>query len=768
MGVPQIWDIIRSSQYDDDLDTKHTNKSPFYGRVILNLYLLENKPKIAIDAYHILFECGFFQFEYLGKPILNLLKRLKELIALDISFIFVFDGLEKPREKNVDNTYINRSHPKFMSTIKELFQLLNISMVQAPGEGEVQCCVMEAQGKVDLVWTNDSDSLLFGGNHIIKNYSKFEADVGVAPGASSPRRTGTDNGGNGKENFVTMLKYEELLKISPTSLMNQESLLLFSVLLGADYHIGGVKGLGREKAYKIVSLKDPNFAHKFYKIFEMKEKQNNTWDIQYQYEQFQKELFEYCKIHSVELFGRNYSTLLNNEKGNFDNWPPITIINHYFHPLFDEEVDIDALFDPERYLNVKGSVIYHSDINFMNLKSFLQDIRLPQISNFEKWFHDTMHEMCLLKYILYDDNCGSQCKITEEKIVMINDNLDFMMKYWKVRYNSFLSGVTYEEGNTSSRSTSPVRSPTKRQIDIQNYKYGVWIPQASLPDTHRLVREFRDRERERLKQEELKSKLKPSKRSPKKRFANYKQNNNLDLFFTKHTHPLDKNVSSLTSIKTGSLVSTSDIHAKQDQLNSLKKRLFIPSSSDEEGECCQEIIGDAEREDEEEDSSLIILEEKILPSSHISTLNLKNNIPKPNNAPTGPSPTKKHHTAASIAPSQILLGGITKQLSFNEKDGKFGVLDKSVSNLSDEPVHMAMTVSPVVNRTSMLDKQVPLLSRTDTFGYKKDDRSTSLLDAITLEADEFLHKLEDDAANHSDASTASTATSSSLSLSSLH
>ena len=64
------------------------------------------------------------------------------------------------------------SHPKFMLIIHKLFKLLNVSMLQARGEGEVQCCVLEAQGKVDLIWSNDSDCLLFGGNHLMKNYSK--------------------------------------------------------------------------------------------------------------------------------------------------------------------------------------------------------------------------------------------------------------------------------------------------------------------------------------------------------------------------------------------------------------------------------------------------------------------------------------------------------------------------------------------------------------------------------------------------------------------
>lgn len=764
MGVSQIWDIIRNSLDDNNV----TFASSSYERVLLKSYLLENRPKIAIDAYQILFECGFFQFEHLGKPMLNLMKRLNELISLDVSFVFVFDGLEKPREKN-GNGFINRSYPKFMSVIRQLFQLLNISMVQARGEGEVQCCILEAQEKVDLIWTNDSDSLLFGGNHIMKNYSKFETDIGVAPGASSPRRSGTDNSGTGKENFVTVFEYNELLKLYPTRLLDREGLLLFSVLLGADYHAGGVKGLGKEKAYQVASLKDPNFAHKFYTIFEPKGKQNNknNWDIQYQYEQFQEELFAYCKNHSKELFGKNYSILLNNKNNNFDNWPPINVIRHYFHPLMDEDVDINEIFDEEKHFNVNGSVMYEEDINFNELKTFLQEIRLPQVTNFDKWFHDTMHEMCLLKYLLYNNQCGLKCKITEEKIVMINDNLNFIMKYWKVRYISFLIGVEDGEEETSSRSTSPTRSPTKRQLDTQKYKYGLWIPQIGIPDNHQLVVEYRERERERLKQEELEKKLKSGKkRSPKKRFANYKQKNNLDSFFTKHAYPVDKNVASLTLIRSGSSLSSTE--TENVKLNSMKKRLFIPSSSDEESELFDELAKDNKEVGDDQDSSLVILEETIIPRRQ-TTLNFKDNILQPNkinDTQIQPSPTKKHHMDRPILPSPVQIGKVSTQLSFNERDNKLGSMLKTVSDLSDEPTHIALNVSPVINRTATLNKPAPMLSRTDTFGYKKGNRSNSLLDKITLEGDAFLQQLEngDDMGNHSDASTVSTATSSSLSL----
>lgn len=773
MGVSQIWDIIRSNR---DCHSGQVSDSVSYQRVPLKSFLLKRKPVIAIDAYHILFECGFFQFEYPGKPILNLLKRLKELIQLNVSFIMVFDGLEKPKEKNGKTHYKNKPYqcyPRFMTLLHKLFSFLKISMIQARGEGEVQCCILETQGKVDLIWSNDSDCLLFGGNNIMKNYSKYLLDIGVAPAASSPRRSTNDTlsgfSGNTKENFVTVLNYDSLLEDNSIKLLNREGLLLFSILLGADYHIKGVKGLGKEKSYQLASLKNPNFASKFYNIFNANH-DNNTWDIQYKYDNFQKELFRYCKQHSSELFGKNYSVLFGNEKENFENWPPISIVKHYLNPLREEDIDIDKYLDKNAYLNVEGSTCY-KQLPFDKLYSFLQELRLPQVSNFDKWFHDTMHEMFLIKYVLYEPDCNKMCKITEAKTVNINDgnnigvNESHDIKYWKVRYNSFLPKVKYDEPDSSRPLSGNVRrSPTRRQVDIQKYKHGVWIPQDSIPQTHILVKEYRKREFERLKQEEREKRLKSVQRSSKKRFANYKQKNTLDLFFNKHAYPIDKNTPSLKQIRSESYGSPRNNMADNTVLNSMKKRLFIHSSEDEDNS-----IPGGSGEEDEQDSSLIILEEKPAATCQLR-LNTRTTLLPPesgisyNNNNTDflnqHSPKKKHRTELTkLKPPFSLKDTTVKQTSFSEKD-QYRTRSRIGSDSSNgDPMHVAINVSPLATENVCtyvhLDKPAPMLSLSHPFGNQPINRSNSLLDRITDEANEFLQELEDPG-NSSDTSTIST------------
>ena len=228
----------------------------------------------------------------------------------------------------------------------------------------------------------------------MKIYSKYLFDLGVAPGVSSPRRNDSNYmlefSRNNKENFVAVLNYNNLLRINSTKLLNRESLLLLSVLLSADYHIYVIKGLGKEKSYQLASIKIPNFTGGFYNIFDSS-KTGNTWDIQYHYGTFQEDFVRYCQRHSTGLFSRHYSVLFGNENENFENWPPIQIINHYLNPVKDEDINIETYLDKNLYLNVEVLTSYNQ-LQFDEIFLFLQKLRVPQVTNFDKWFRDTMHE----------------------------------------------------------------------------------------------------------------------------------------------------------------------------------------------------------------------------------------------------------------------------------------------------------------------------------------------------------------------------------------
>ena len=92
-------------------------------------------------------------------------------------------------------------------------------------------------------------------------------------------------------------------------------------------------------------------------------------------------------------------------------------------------------------------------------------------------------------------------------------------------------------------------------------------------------------------------------------------------------------------------------------------------------------------------------------------------------------------------------GSTVKQLSFNEND-HYGSNSRVILNSSDgDPVHVAMTVSPLAKRDQYthvpLDRPAPMLSLSDTFEERHINRSNSLLDRMTDEFDHFLQELED-------------------------
>ncbi|SMN22733.1 similar to Saccharomyces cerevisiae YER041W YEN1 Holliday junction resolvase [Maudiozyma saulgeensis] len=745
MGVPQIWELIREHQQEP---------TPRYPVGVA----LPGK-RIAIDAYHILFECGFFNrtenIQDLSKPILNLTHRLKELVALDLWFLLVFDGCDKPTKirrtskqgKSTGQEYINDSSDvlvdsvsdPILNVIHQILNKLNISWVTTTGEGEAYCCYLQSNlHVVDYVWSNDSDCFIFGGDKILKNYSRQFEDVGV----TSEYNKYFDKQ---KNNYITLVDYQDL--VDNHLMLNKQQLLLYSILLGADYNTG-VKGLGKVKSLKIVEHKEPNFGQLFHDIFNDID-DTNKLQKEVEYERFQKTVYQYCQKHTKSLFGKNYGgSLLSTDKDNFEGWPSIDIVLHYFHPSMNKVFN-DSVLEPT-YSNINRSQGYDR-IDFLALKDLFQKYEFGNITNFDRWFHNTMHEMFLLKYILYGQNDGVDAetlrhnvKITEEKNEFVN-NINRDISYWKVRYNSFLRGVIYRgnEGSPSKRSPtrspvrspknsptksptkSPTRSPTKRQIDILEYPYGMWIAKNCIPDNHPLVLDFQDRETMRLEQELQKKQAKNKNMSPKKRLNQYKQSTTLDSFFKRSSTPI------LSSAR----MSESPQPIIMNKLNGIRKRLFVENDeteSDTNNESTailpkaqQQISTVPNHSDTEDtDDSLIILEEiSVLPRT-------------PFERPvTTISPTKRHKQSNNIVNS----------IEYNDN---LKIRTPEKNRIRELPPRVNSNISVLdemfnSNATGVIEspKKPPFLARTDTFGSTTSKRS--ILDDINCELDEMVKEMNE-------------------------
>lgn len=120
---------------------------------------------------------------------------------------------------------------------KELLEAMGIAVVQAPGEGEMQCAALVKQGKAWAVGSQDYDALAVGGTRLIQNLTlsrKRKTPSGVVYIAPE------------------MIEYERVLNELG---IDGDQLICLSILVGTDFNPGGIKGIGPKKALALVKQK---------------------------------------------------------------------------------------------------------------------------------------------------------------------------------------------------------------------------------------------------------------------------------------------------------------------------------------------------------------------------------------------------------------------------------------------------------------------------------------------------------------------------------
>lgn len=245
--------------------------------------------RVGIDSYMWLFELiprgitdlGALTPEILSKLVLNFHSRIRELIKLNISFVFVFDGnykVQKRRwethsnstqscgyafapsrdtfEESYDlvNTLI-KDRPYDCGTvdlaavakIKELLEDWNITWVQAPAEAEAELGRLNACRVIDAIISNDGDGLMFGAKTILRNCSKWVPDApsGWTPHDNSLRQQ--------NEFYITPF---EMATITTKTGLTRERIIFIACLSGNDFS-GGAAGLGIIRAFHLAQVGTP-------------------------------------------------------------------------------------------------------------------------------------------------------------------------------------------------------------------------------------------------------------------------------------------------------------------------------------------------------------------------------------------------------------------------------------------------------------------------------------------------------------------------------
>ena len=190
-----------------------------------------------------------------GDEVANLIgvvKGLPKFFEHDLTPVFVFDGavadlkadevsrrreqresyeddLESARERG-DPVAIARLESRtqrltdtIIETTRELLEILDVPVVDAPAEGEAQCAHMAATGTVEYAGTEDYDSLLFGAPLTIRQL--------------------TSSGNPELMNLDATLKRHGLTR---------EQLVEVAILCGTDFN-DGVSGVGPKTAVKLIT-----------------------------------------------------------------------------------------------------------------------------------------------------------------------------------------------------------------------------------------------------------------------------------------------------------------------------------------------------------------------------------------------------------------------------------------------------------------------------------------------------------------------------------
>ncbi|CAK3771781.1 Flap endonuclease GEN 1 [Lecanosticta acicola] len=253
--------------------------------------------------------------------------RLLRLLSLNIQPLFVFDGPNKPlfkRNKKVGGPGVRvASVPEFLA--KQLLKHFGFPWHVAPGEAEAECALLQKEGLVDAVFSEDVDTLMFGSLVTLKNWSaegssKVPTHVNVYRAAQTKEKSG----------------------------MDKEGMVLVALMSGGDYIPEGIPGCGPKLACDAARA---GFGKELITLASKKD----TAGLKEWRERFQHQI----RTNEAKFFSRKNSKLVIPE-----DFPNQEVFGYYTHP---------CVSTPERVQKLKDSLKWDSAIDFAGLRDFAGD-----------------------------------------------------------------------------------------------------------------------------------------------------------------------------------------------------------------------------------------------------------------------------------------------------------------------------------------------------------------------------------------------------------
>ncbi|KLT40444.1 PIN domain-like protein [Cutaneotrichosporon oleaginosum] len=243
MGVPGLWDLLRPAAVRTSLNA--LSRDAFLSNAN-GLRALT----IGIDASIWIFHART-NHHGANAYLRTLFFKIAALLQHPVLPVFVFDGPKKPAMKRGQRVTRNFGvNDGYSRQFKDLLDVCGLEWWNAPGEAEAELAIMNRQGKIDAVLSDDVDALLFGAKCLLRNNSPTLSGAQAPVTQSSSSRTD--------------MRHYEMYRLSdivaewtrvPSALQNEDdcrrAMVLIALLSGGDYVPEGVGRVGPKVSFAL-------------------------------------------------------------------------------------------------------------------------------------------------------------------------------------------------------------------------------------------------------------------------------------------------------------------------------------------------------------------------------------------------------------------------------------------------------------------------------------------------------------------------------------
>jgi holliday junction resolvase YEN1 len=254
----------------------------------------------------------------------TLFYRLVRLLSLSIVPILVFDGPNKPRFKRNKRSR-GPGDSVSVAMAKRLVKLFGFHIHDAPGEAEAECALLQQQGLVDAVLSEDVDTIMFGCTLTLRNWSSEGTRAAKTP------------------THVSVYDADELRQ--GESGLDREGMVLVALMSGGDYIPEGVPGCGVKVACEAAKA---GFGRRLCRIKRSDQDALREWK-----EDLRREL----QTNENKFFRTKHKALTIP-----DEFPSMEVLRYYTHPVVSEPEAIEALLHRE--------LLSRKEIDIRGLRAF--------------------------------------------------------------------------------------------------------------------------------------------------------------------------------------------------------------------------------------------------------------------------------------------------------------------------------------------------------------------------------------------------------------